>query len=435
MDHGPDLGSYMIMTRQIYRQAALDRLASPEQLDRPYKLVGSLGWLLLLGLFAVILAGGAWAMLADAPVKVQGKGIVLQRGGLREIVSDTAGRIKTLGLVPGQVIEAGVPVVLFQRSDRLRELRQAQAALVDAQSRLAALSNFYADLHRREEEAEARRLASIAETRETIVRRRDLLEVRLKDLTSLVERKIVLQEKIIDVELDLANARERLATLDNEANALELRKLDRESKQRLALLDERLKIERQERTIARLRAGLAEDKVILSPYPGQVVEVKVNSGDVVAAGTPIAMLAPTADEAADTLGVIYVSPTDGKRIRPGMEAEIVPSIYRREEYGFIRAKVVSVSPVPATAEGMRRVVKNDRLVTQLSGGGAPFEVRVHFDRDASVPSGLQWSASKGPPGAIAAGNLIDAAILVDRKPIANLLVPGLDTMLGLKGGG
>jgi HlyD family secretion protein len=175
--------------------------------------------------------------------------------------------------------------------------------------------------------------------------------------------------------------------------------------------------------------------VILSPYPGQVVEVKVNSGDVVAAGTPIAMLAPTADEAADTLGVIYVSPTDGKRIRPGMEAEIVPSIYRREEYGFIRAKVVSVSPVPATAEGMRRVVKNDRLVTQLSGGGAPFEVRVHFDRDASVPSGLQWSASKGPPAAIAAGNLIDAAILVDRKPIANLLVPGIDTMLGLKGGG
>jgi hypothetical protein len=59
MDRGPDLGSYTVMTRQIYRQAALDRLASPEQLDRPYKLVGSLGWLLLLGLFAVILAGGA----------------------------------------------------------------------------------------------------------------------------------------------------------------------------------------------------------------------------------------------------------------------------------------------------------------------------------------------------------------------------------------
>ena len=46
--------------------------------------------------------------------------------------------------------------------------RQAQAALVDAKSRLAALSNFYADLNRREEEAEARRLASIAETRETM---------------------------------------------------------------------------------------------------------------------------------------------------------------------------------------------------------------------------------------------------------------------------
>ncbi len=184
--------------------------------------------------------------------------------------------------------------------------------------------------------------------------------------------------------------------------------------------------------LKRLRGRLDEDRVITSPHAGRVVEVKVNRGDVVAAGTAIAMLAPLGSEAADTLGVIYVDPADGKRILPGMQAEIVPSIYRREEYGFIRAEVVSVSPVPATVEGMRGVIKNERLVAQLSGGGAPFEVRVHFKGSAKTASGLEWSSSVGPPSPIAAGNLIEAAVLVERKPIGNLIVPGLDSLLGLR---
>lgn len=420
------------MTRQIYRQAALDRLASPEQLDRPYRLVSGLGWLTLTGLVSIIVFGLAWALMSEAPVKVRAQGIVLQRGGLREIVADTAGRIETLSLAAGQVVSVGTPVAGFQRSERLREVQQAEAELVDARSRLLALQRFYKDQNTREQEAETQRLASITETRERVARRIELLQSRLDDLAGLVERKIILQARIIDAELELANARERLASLDNEATALDLRKLDRESKQRLSLLDEQLKVERLSSHLRRLRERLEEDRFITSPHAGRVVEVKVNRGDVVAAGMAIAMLAPVGSEAADTLGVIYVDPADGKRVQPGMPAEIVPSIYRREEYGFIRAEVVSVSPVPATLEGMRGVIRNERLVAQLSGGGAPFEVRVHFKVSPRTASGLEWSSSDGPPSRIAAGNLIEAAIIVERKPISNLIVPGLDSMLGLR---
>ena len=62
------------MAESIYRQSALDRMASPERLDAPLKLVGRPSWLLL-GAFAVaILFGLGWAALTQAPVKVGARG-------------------------------------------------------------------------------------------------------------------------------------------------------------------------------------------------------------------------------------------------------------------------------------------------------------------------------------------------------------------------
>ena len=56
--------------RQIYRQAALDRLASPERLDRPGRLVGGLGWPALALLVAAICAALVWVATARAPVRI-----------------------------------------------------------------------------------------------------------------------------------------------------------------------------------------------------------------------------------------------------------------------------------------------------------------------------------------------------------------------------
>ncbi len=56
------------MTESIYRQAALDRLASPERLDVPPRLVGRPSWLLLATFAIVIAAALVWAIVTEAPV-------------------------------------------------------------------------------------------------------------------------------------------------------------------------------------------------------------------------------------------------------------------------------------------------------------------------------------------------------------------------------
>jgi HlyD family secretion protein len=419
--------------RQIFRQAALDRLASPEQVDRPLRVVGGLGWLAL-SAFLLGLAGFLiWVVSAQAPVKVQGQGIMIAAGGLDQIVANTQGRLRTVDVRPGDLIDAGQVVATFEQAELGRELETAQAKLVDARQRYQQLSDFYRENDRREEALEAERVETILQTRELLLERLALLTKKHDGISSLLDRKVITDEELIDAQLELTDVRERLAALDDEEKAIAVRKQERLSKQQLQLLDEELEIKQHQRMAARLQARLDEQLNLISPHSGRVVEVTFDAGEVVEPGRALATIAPVSDRDAPLTAFLYVNPADGKRIRPGMSAEINPSAFRPEEYGYMLGRVESVSELPATLEGMRRVLKNDQLARDLTQAGVPFEVRVSLLTDPDTPSGYQWSSSRGPDAEINAGMPLSARVIVDRVRLISLAIPQFDRVLAMRG--
>ena len=418
------------MSRQIFRQAALNRLASPEHLDRPSQLVRPRAWLALAVLLFAAAGTAAWSINARAPVKVAGHGILFDPGLLMDVMSGSAGRIIELQLAAGVEVRAGDVIARLGRPELLLDLDKTRADIADARNRLAAVENFQEESERREDQAEAARLVTIAASQKHVKRRVALLEEKIASVQSLLQRKLLVRDRLIETELELATARERVAQLDDETKLIEMRRLERQSKNRLTLLDERLKLQELERRLARLEAQFGQEEAIRSPHSGRVAEVKIAVGDVVANGAPLATLVRTEDVDSDVVALIYVSPRDGRRIRTGMKAEIVPTTAKKEEFGFVLGEVEDVSDVAATIEGMRSVLKNDQLAAKLAGEGAPIAVRVRLEKDHEAPSGLRWSSSKGPPQTIPSGTLLDAAVIVERIPILSLLAPGLGGLAG-----
>lgn len=416
------------MAKQIFRQAALDRLASPERLDRPYRLVTAPVWLALAAIFGAILIVAVWSVFAEAPVKVAGSGIVLPEEGLLEIVADANGRIQTLSLSPGGVVAEGETIATFSRSDLSRDLIQARAELLEAKARLQELTAFFKSADALERAAEDERLATIRQIQSYAARRGTLMRQKIKSLKGLVARKIVIRDRLIDAELQLAEARERLASLDDEAKSIGLGRLKRQNEQKLSIIDEERKVQRLNRQAAKLEGELSEKRVSLSPHSGRVIEVRVNRGDVVSAGSTLATLVPKDLETGQILGVLYLAPADGKRIKVGMAVEVEPATVRAAEHGFILAEVVAVSPVPVSLAGMQNTLKNDQLAKELSGGSAPFEIKVRFQTDVNTASGLAWSSSKGPPAAVLPGTSLKAKVIVERKRLIDLLIPGASAL-------
>lgn len=89
------------MARQIFRQEAIDLMASPDRLDRPLDLVRPADRLLLAIGAAIILFALVWGVLASVPVEVKARGILISANGLSEISTQYEGRVAEVLVRPG----------------------------------------------------------------------------------------------------------------------------------------------------------------------------------------------------------------------------------------------------------------------------------------------------------------------------------------------
>ena len=416
------------MARDIFRKAALDRMASPERTDHPLRLVGPSGWLIMACFFIAIAGGLVWAFQTQAPVKIRAQGILIDQAGLVEVASEQGGLLDEVRIKPGDTVAEGDVVATLSRSALRRDLIGAEAELADLQDRYRQLEAANEARTEREQAADTNRLATIDQTRRALTARKTLLQERADKLAPLAERNVVPELRLIEAQIAVSDVEERIAALGEDAQKIRLEAAERASQREFELLEDGLAIEAKTREIARLNAQLSEEQVVRSSHPGQVVEIKVNPGDVLAPGSALATLAPVA-LGRDLQALMYVPPAEGKRVEPGMQAEISPTTVEREVYGHILAEVVSVAPLPATPEGMRRVLQNDQLVEQLSLGGAPIEVRLELRRTPDTPTGFEWSSSSGPVSGVNAGTLLEGKVVIEERPLIDLVVPSASQTL------
>jgi hypothetical protein len=169
----------------------------------------------------------------------------------------------------------------------------------------------------------------------------------------------------------------------------------------------------QEQVIGRIvQAADNRSVVVTSAYAGRVLELRATQGNLVAVGTPLLSL----EQPGRPLeGVLYLPPTEAKKVQPGMEVQLSPASVKREEYGLLLGQVVAVGAFPATQAGMKRVLGSEELAKALSANGPPIEVRVELARDARTISGYQWTSTLSSLGSFVAALLPHA--LTEALPI------------------
>lgn len=173
--------------------------------------------------------------------------------------------------------------------------------------------------------------------------------------------------------------------------------------------------------LQQLREQLDVESRVVSPYDGRVVQLRSDVFEFVTQGSTLLTLELAGDQFAELEAVIYLPVAAGQSVHTGMPVQLVPASVRKEEYGYMIGRVVSVSDFPATEEQMLRVVGNEQLVRMLSGGTAAIEVRAALTLDPSTYSGFRWSSSEGPPIKLTPGTLCTAEVVIGQRSPASLL--------------
>ena len=104
---------------------------------------------------------------------------------------------------------------------------------------------------------------------------------------------------------------------------------------------------------------------IVSNYPGRVIEMAVNVGQMVQSGQRLGSLA-VAEEESTLVAMTYFPVEAGKKIAPGMKVQIAPDPVERQRFGSILGTVTAVSAFLVTKEGIASRIGNTEVVNAWS---------------------------------------------------------------------
>jgi hypothetical protein len=93
--------------KSIFRQVALERLSSPEQLDQLMQVTTPKGWLALLAVGGLLVAALSWGIFGSIPTQVPGQGILLGSGGISTIFASSEGQIRRIHVKAGDMVRLG----------------------------------------------------------------------------------------------------------------------------------------------------------------------------------------------------------------------------------------------------------------------------------------------------------------------------------------
>ena len=411
----------------LFRKAALDRLSTPEQLDRTLYVTTPKGWIALAALLAMAGAIVVWSVRGEVSTFVKANGILLSRGGaLVDAVSSGMGTLTGVLPAVGDLVREGAVVAEVTNQETMEIYRTARG-LVDERAR--ALEDFKAAgaaedaLIEQNTARQRERLERLERTgRQAVAAARE----RLRNHRELFEERVVTRVTVDRSQqaLDFAE-RELFATLRDRDN-LESRELQRrnERNRRIAQLESLLNS--AERQVKEVEARI-ETQRILAPVSGRITEIKASIGAVLGPGQPVVSIR-TGEEGLGVL--VYIPPADGKRVETGMEALVTPATVRREEYGSLKGRVESVSSFPVSTEGMVAVLQNADLAETFSEDGPPYSGRIVLQADPSTASGFAWTSPRAAGRTLSSGTLASVEVKVESQAPITLVVPLLKKKLG-----
>lgn len=415
----------------LFRQSALDRLASPEQLDNIVSDLPAKDRWALLSVLALIVLLLLWSVFGKIPERVKGMGILISTNAVViNAVSADTGVVTAVFHQIGEQVKRGQHLGSVDLPDLTARLNTLESAVKERTEQLQAASQRVADSDQIFNVAQLNRKKTLEQRLSAAQDASELLAKQLHQDEALYERRLLTWQQVNDVRNALMQARSNVLDSRSQLAQLQSETTQQHNASTRELQDLRDRLSDAQRQLQEIRARIDDLGTIKSPADGRIVEWKARPGTRLAQGMPVVSI-ETGTGGLEAL--VYLPANDGKRTKPGMVVQVAPSTVKREEYGMLLGTLAQVSDFPVTAQAVLAEVGNEELVKAFTGAGPMLAARVHLQPNPKRRSGYEWSGGPGPESteALSRGSLLEAEVTVDwRRPIS-YVVPWLRKSTGL----
>jgi len=411
----------MVDKSNIFSGKALAKLRGPEELDTMMKLTSPHAWVGLATLGVVVLIATVWGFIGSVPVRVQGLGVILRHNSeIYDVTAPALGMVTSIDVSVNQEVTKGQRIIALSMPPRETEMENAKQKLDSLRAEYRKQSELSAkDLENRRINTEVgvrAQRANIAANQSRLAYLRELYATQQRELTKgYVTRQQVedIRSEIDNLEQSTRDARLQVKQLKATLFASSLQRDQTLSALKQQILD-------AENNLSQTAVSLVTERDIVSPVDGKVVEVDVKLGTLVDASGSIAVIEKGGE---GVEAVTFFEIAKGKKISPGMRAQVSPGSVERDLYGSILGKVTFVGSLPATRAGLMDVFGNEDMVSKMMAAGPPIKVVVSLEKDPNSFSGLKWSSSGGPPVRVTPGDTTSVDVIVKNQRPIELVVP------------
>ena len=134
----------MPLSKQLFRESALERLSTPEQLDQLLQITSPKGWISLISIWALLAVVIGWTIFGKVHTKEDGRGIIVAGTGLKLAVTKGAGHVQSIEFNVGQWVAKDTIVAhigKFDLEDELEETVNRRKELESQKEQLDALED------------------------------------------------------------------------------------------------------------------------------------------------------------------------------------------------------------------------------------------------------------------------------------------------------
>jgi len=356
------------MKKNIFRQSALDKISSLDQLDLAMTVVKPSERIAAVSVGIILIAVLLWSIFGSIPTRINGTGIFLDVTTLNSVKAPNQGLIKDVFVERGDYVKKGQVIARIERQDLLDKIN--------------------IDNHKLDE------LLLVKAKLDTDLKRGQ--SSRQVTLHQMYEQGLITENEYI-------SSRQPEANITQQINDM---------KQEILIANETYQTSTQ----------------IISNANGYVKEISSRTGDYVQPGTTILVLDQNEDSNVMN-AVIYFPARQAKQVHAGMKIGVSPSTVKQEEYGFIEGIVTNISTFPASDQYLMSTLQNSALVENFRKIENPIEITVSLVPNPDTYSGYKWSSSKGPDEKLTAGIICNGTITVDSKRPIELVIPALKRKL------
>ncbi len=416
--------------KEIFRKSALDRMASPEQLDSLMRITSPKGWIALVTIGFLLSMVVLWSIFGEIPIKIFGKGILINRGGVFRVKTAGAGEVSEILVREGFHVNAGDLLFKLEQPERQDQLAEEEVRLAELRQKLSTLKAFYSNDTNLQK-------AVIEENRENLKTQINNLERQAQWYqekkvvqAELLKNGLITKQNLIDTENSYNDTLLNIKKIQAQLTSTQSTELEFDNKKDVELETATAQILLQEAKVKEVKDQIDLFSTITSPYSGQALSIPIREGDRLNNGTTVLTMEPDTAEARNLQAVIYIV-DQGKQANKGMTAHISPVTIKKEKFGSLVATVSDISDFPISIEAMIKMLGNQNLAEELSQAGAPIQIVADLIPDPDLRSGYQWTSSLGPGVKVTSGVICTASITVSTKRPIHLVFPYVKYFFGL----